>query len=151
VVQQPAVAKPVTPRRLLTLDVHDQIDPTTREWVVIEADGSIRASTNEEVRAERLGIAFEAFLADEGLTAEQERLARMIGEQIRAQAAEMTVFELWRLVRPPFSLRGGVARAEAVFGGQQELTRFLARLNAALFGTGAEGDPAGAGLSGGHA
>jgi type I restriction enzyme R subunit len=134
VVQKPAVEQPAAPRRLLTLDVHDHIDPTTREWVVIEEDGSTHASTADEVRAERLGMVFEAFLAGEALTAEQERLARQIGEQIRAQAVDITSFELFRLTRPPFSLQGGLQRARAAFGGEPALRAFLARLNSAVFG-----------------
>ena len=131
---KPAVTQPPKPRRLLTLDVHDEIDPTTREWVVYEADGTVRASTAHEVRADRLGVRFEAFLAGRTLTAAQERLAQQIGEQIHRNAAELTAFEAWRLTLPPFSLQGGSQRAAALFGGADALEEFLAGLNAAVFG-----------------
>jgi hypothetical protein len=64
-----------------------------------------------EARAEVLGIRFEAFLASMDLTAEQQRFARLIGERIKADAAELTNFEAWRFVRPPFSNQGGIAHA----------------------------------------
>ena len=134
IVIKPAVTQPPKPRRLLTLDVHDEIDPTTREWVVYEADGTVRASTAHEVRADRLGVRFEAFLAGRTLTAAQERLAQQIGEQIHRNAAELTAFEAWRLTLPPFSLQGGSQRAAALFGGADALEEFLAGLNAAVFG-----------------
>jgi type I restriction enzyme R subunit len=134
IVARPERLGPSQRRRLLTLDVHDEIDPTTREWIVYEADGTIRASSADEVRAERLGIAFEAFLADQEMTAEQERLARQIGEQVRHNAADMASFEAWRFTRPPFSLQGGSQRVLAAFGGADALAAFLAKLNAAVFG-----------------
>ena len=130
---------PPTPRRLLTLDVHDEIDPTTREWITYDATGTPHMASADEVRAEALGVKFEAFLAGEDLTAEQERFARQIGEQVKAHASDMASFELWRLNRPPFGLQGGLARARAMFGGKAELDAFLARLNAAVFDEGEEG------------
>lgn len=133
VAEKPKQPKPGKPRRLLTLDVHDEIDPTTREWVVYDADGTPRTSSADEERAERLGVRFEAFLAGESLTAEQTRLAGMMAAQIKAHAAEMAAFSLARFTRPPFSLRGGLDAAKAAFGGEVALRAFLARLNAAVF------------------
>ena len=66
---------PDKPRTTLVLDIHDEIDPATREWLVFEPDGTTHATTDAEARAERLGVAFESFLTDESLTAEQTRLA----------------------------------------------------------------------------
>lgn len=127
-------ATPGQARRLLTLDLHDEIDPTTREWIVYEEDGSARAAAPAEVQADRLGVAFEAFLGTVALDAAQERLARQVGEQIRRNAAGMTSFEAWRFTRPPFSLQGsGLQHARAVFGGADALERFLAGLNATVF------------------
>ena len=133
VVAQPAAGTPSRPRRLLTLDVHDEIDPTSREWIVYEADGTTHAPSAGEVRAGRLGVRVEAFLAGERLTAEQDRLAGMIAAQVRAQGADMTAFTPARFTRPPFSLRGGIDAAKAAFGGEPELRAFLSRLNAAAF------------------
>jgi hypothetical protein len=100
------------------------------------------------VRAERLGIAFESFLSSQVLTAEQARWARQIGEQIRAQAADIASFELYRLTRPPFSLQGGMQRIREAFGGEEALGAFLRRLNVTVFddtgqphGSGAQAAP----------
>jgi type I restriction enzyme R subunit len=135
IIVKPGEPKPSQPRRLLTLDLHDEIDPTTREWIVYEADGTVRASTPDEFRSERLGILFEVFVGGLELTAEQDRLARQIGEQIKQNAADMVVFDAWRFTRPPFSLQGGSQRALATFGGAEALDSFLAGLNAAVFGS----------------
>lgn len=135
VVREGPAAPPARPRRLLTLDIHDEIDPTTREWIVYEEDGTARAAAPDEARADRLGVAFEAYLSGLALDYAQERLARQIGEQIRQNAGGMTSFDAWRLTRPPFSLQGnGLQHARAVFGGADALAAFLAGLNAAVFG-----------------
>jgi type I restriction enzyme R subunit len=50
------------PRRLLTLDVHDEIDPGTREWVTIDETGQAIMDADEAV-AEARGAAFETWLS----------------------------------------------------------------------------------------
>ena len=61
VIARPPVRPPVRPRRMLTLDVHDEIDPTTREWVTVDETGHAFMDVNE-ARAEELGAAFETWL-----------------------------------------------------------------------------------------
>lgn len=133
----PRPAGPPARRRLLTLDIHDEIDPATREWIVYDADGGARMATEAEARADRLGARFEAFLAGHALTAGQQRLAGMIAAQLRAQAATIAGFGRVRFTRPPFALRGGLPAAEAAFGGKAALAEFLRALDAAVFA----GDP----------
>ena len=53
-------------QRLLTLDVHDEIDPNTREWVTIDETGRAFIDADEAV-AEALGAAFETWLDRQGL------------------------------------------------------------------------------------
>jgi type I restriction enzyme, R subunit len=48
-------------RRLLMLDVHDEIDPTTREWVTVDETGHAFMDV-DEARAEALGGVFETWL-----------------------------------------------------------------------------------------
>ena len=133
IIVKPGEPKPRKPRTLLTLDLHDEIDPTTREWVVYEADGTVRASTEDEVRAEKLGVLFEAFLSGQTLKAAQERLAQQIGEQIRSNASNMLAFEEWRFTRPPFSLQGGLSAARAIMGGEEALRQWLSQLDRVVF------------------
>lgn len=121
------------PRRTLTLDIHDEIDPATREWVVVEADGSGRFETAAERRAEALGAAFEAWLAGETFDSDQLRLLHMVKAQIVANAETMAEFADWRFDQPPFSINGGYDRARQVFGGETALNEMLARLNTAVF------------------
>lgn len=127
------------PRRMLTLDVHDEIDPTTREWVTIDEDG--RAFMDfDEARAQELGAAFETWLDGQQFNADQLRLLHLIKEQIKANAADLTLFESWRFDAPPLSMNGGFQRARSVFGGEAELERALASLNGAVFGNDAPRD-----------
>jgi type I restriction enzyme R subunit len=132
VVQEPT-ALPPRPRRLLTLDVHDEIDPTTREWVTIDETGNAFMDV-DEARAEEKGAAFEAWLSGQTFHSDQLRLLHLIKEQIKANATELTGFESWRFDVPPLSMNGGYDRARAVFGGDAELERVLRSMNDAVFG-----------------
>lgn len=124
---------PPTARRLLTLDVHDEIDPATREWVTVDETGHAFMDA-DEARAAALGAAFETWLDGQSFNTDQLRLLHLIKEQIKANAAEMTTFESWRFDIPPLSMNGGFERARAVFGGEPELDRILVTLNEAVFG-----------------
>ncbi|WDF73039.1 DEAD/DEAH box helicase family protein [Novosphingobium sp. KACC 22771] len=128
-------AKPPTgqPRRMLTLDVHDEIDPTTREWVTVDETGHAFMDV-DEARAEELGAAFETWLDGKPFHSDQLRLLHLVKEQIKANAAEMANFESWRFDMPPLSMNGGFERARAVFGSEVELDRVLADMNEAVFG-----------------
>lgn len=128
-------AKPPTgqPRRMLTLDVHDEIDPTTREWVTVDETGHAFMDV-DEARAEELGAAFETWLDGKPFHSDQLRLLHLVKEQIKANSAEMASFESWRFDMPPLSMNGGFERARTVFGSEAELDRVLADMNEAVFG-----------------
>lgn len=123
---------PPTPRRLLTLDVYDEIDPSTREWVTVDDSGRAYMDA-DEARAEELGAAFETWLDGQTFNTDQLRLLHLVKEQIKANAADMTLFESWRFDAPPLSMNGGFERASAVFGGEPDLERVLASMNVAMF------------------
>jgi type I restriction enzyme R subunit len=127
-------AKPPPPatRRLLTLDVHDEIDPSTREWVTVDENGHAFMDV-DEARTEALGAAFETWLDGQDFNTDQLRLLHLVKEQIKANAAEMSLFESWRFDAPPLSMNGGYERARAVFSSETELERVLASLNRAVF------------------
>jgi len=59
-------------------------------------------------------------LRQPNLSADQERFLRMVGEQIKANAATMEGFQTYHLVNPPFSLSGGLDRAVRLFGGVEQ-------------------------------
>jgi type I restriction enzyme R subunit len=120
------------PRRMLTLDVHDEIDPATREWVTVDETGHAFMDP-EEARAEALGVAFETWLDGQAFDTDQMRLLHLIKEQIKANAGELTSFEIWRFDQPPLAMNGGFARGCAVFGGESELEQVLASLNRSVF------------------
>jgi type I restriction enzyme R subunit len=130
-------------RRLLMLDVHDEIDPTTREWVTVDETGHAFMDV-DEARAEALGGAFETWLAKreaggQTFNSDQLRVLHLVKEQIKANAAELTVFDSWRFDAPPLSMNGGFERARAVFGGEAELERILTTMNEAVFGIASPG------------
>lgn len=133
VVVRETTKPPPTPRRLLTLDVHDEIDPSTREWVTVDETGEAYMDV-DDARAEALGAAFETWLDTQKFNSDQLRLLHLVKEQIKANAAELTSFDSWRFDAPPLSMNGGFERARAVFGGEPELDRVLASMNEAVFG-----------------
>ena len=132
VVVREAPGPPYQPHRLLTLDVHDEIDPNTREWVTIDETGRAFMDADDAV-AEARGTAFETWLSEQRFNSDQLRVLHLVKEQIKANAAGLTGFESWRFDMPPLSMNGGFERARAVFGGEAELERVLGDLNRAVF------------------
>jgi len=120
-------------RKLLTLDIYDHIDPSTREWFTVDEDGNLIRTDEQEAKATALGLRFEAWLVGRSFDTEQMRWLRMMESQIRANAGEMETFQTYHFTMPPFSLNGGYQRARQVFGGDDALNEMLASLNAAVF------------------
>jgi type I restriction enzyme R subunit len=123
---------PYRSRRLLTLDVHDEIDPNTREWVTIDETGRAFMDADDAV-AEARGAAFETWLSAGSFNSDQLRLLHLVKEQIKANAVELTGFESWRFDMPPLSMNGGFERVRGVFGDEAELERVLRDMNQAVF------------------
>ncbi len=122
------------PRTLLTLDIDDHIDPTTREWVTIDENGNFVFLDPDEQRASLLGTRFEAwFGSQEGMNSDKKRLLLTIGEYIKANADALEEFTVDHFVVPPFSNIGGMQRAVQTFGSEEQLERILASLNLAIF------------------
>jgi type I restriction enzyme R subunit len=142
VIARPAVKPEGQPRRMLTLDVHDEIDPVTREWVTIDETGHAFMDA-DEARAEALGVAFETWLNGQTFHSDQLRVLHLVKEQIKANAPDLTLFESWRFDAPPLSMNGGFERARAVFGGEAELERILSSMNQAVFGIASRAAPGG--------
>lgn len=131
-------ARPVAPgggepRRLLELDVDDHIDPLSRDWVALDADGRIVRTDEHEARAAELGARFEAWVESRDWTAEQQRWLRLIKGRIMADADTLTGFWDYDLDDSPLWGIGGYARAASVFGGQDALDDMLGGLNVAVF------------------
>lgn len=127
------VSEPGGARRLLTLDIHDEIDEATREWVTVDEHGQA-AYDETEARAEELGVAFEAWFESRPFNSDQTRLLHLVKEQLMANAATMEYFDSFRFDLAPFSLRGGFARARQVFGGEAQLEAVISDMNRAVFG-----------------
>ena len=122
------------PRTLLTLDIDDHIDPTTREWVTIDDNGNFVFLDPDEQRASLLGARFEAwFGSQEGMNSDSKRLLLTVGEYIKANADALEEFTIDHFVVPPFSNVGGMQRAVQTFGSEEQLERILASLNHAVF------------------
>jgi type I restriction enzyme R subunit len=126
--------RPRPPRLLLSLDINDHIDPTTREWITIDDNGNMVFPEVSELRAAELGARFEAWLlTQEGLTPNEESWLRMVGNQIRANADTMDEFSAAHFAFHPFTLMGGLPQAIRIFGGEDRLDTVLADLNEAVF------------------
>jgi type I restriction enzyme R subunit len=141
VVVRPSPIPPPQTRRLLTLDVHDEIDPTTREWVTTDETGNAYMDAGD-AKAEALGATFETWLSRNSFNSDQLKVLHLIKENIRANAAELTAFESWRFDIAPLSHYGGFERARAAFGSEEDLERVLAEMNRAVFDTPDTGDAA---------
>lgn len=134
VAKQP-LKKKYEPRRLLALDINDHIDPTTREWVTVDENGNLIFPEASEQKSAELGAKFEAwFLAQDTLSADQERWLRLLGSQLRANADTLTeVIPEHFAYFHTFSQMGGLNEATRIFGGAGPLNRLLESLNAAVF------------------
>ena len=126
---------PGEPRKLLSLDVNDHIDPTTRAWVTVDEDGNLVFPEASEQQKAEAGARFEAWLlAHEGdFAPEQERWLRMVGSQLCANADTWDEFSPGHFSFAPFTLMGGLPEALRVFGGLEALEDVIDSLNAAVF------------------
>ena len=134
VAKQPQKNKYET-KRLLSLDINDHIDPTTREWISIDENGNLLFPAASEQKAAELGVKFEAWhLRQQALSAEQERWLRILGSQIRANADTLDeVLPEHFAYFHTFSQMGGLREAQRVFGTADALQALLDSLNARLF------------------
>ena len=124
------------PRLLLTLDVDDQIDPATREWLTLDEDGRIVRTPEHEARAAEIGVRVEAWRGTQEFDAEQARWAGLIGRRIMADAMRPEPFGAYDLDEHPFNALGGYDQARRVFGGADALGELIAGFNAQVLGAG---------------
>jgi len=137
-------AKKYEARKLLSLDIDDHIDPTTREWVTVDEDGNMVLPEASEQKQAEVGAKFEAWLlGQDNLSPDQERWLGLVGGQLRANADTWTEFTADYFAFPPFTLLGGKPEAVRVFGGVEVLDARLDSLNGAVFGKNENDAPAG--------
>ena len=130
--------KKYEPRRLLSLDVDDHIDPTTREWVTVDENGNMVFPEASEQKAAELGLRFEAWLlAQTDLNAGEESWLRMVGSQFRANAVNYSEpdaeFIVEQFAFHPFQQLGGMAQAVRVFGHEARMQAVIDSLNEHMF------------------
>ena len=141
--------KKYEPRRLLSLDINDHIDPTTREWVTVDENGNMVFPEASEQLAAELGARFELWLLarlDAGeVNPGEESWLRMIGSQFRANPDQYSgsdaEFVIDQFAFHPFQGLGGVAQAVRVFGDEMRLRTIIDSLNEHMF-HGDDGDDA---------
>ncbi len=122
------------PRALLTLDVHDHIDPASREWLTLDENGRIVRTAEHEARAAEIGVRFEAWRRETQFNAEQARWVGLIGSRVRADAMKMERLGDYDFDAHPFAALGGYDQARRVFGGEDSLARLIAGINETVFG-----------------
>ena len=142
-VMEPKKKRRYEPKRLLSLDIDDHIDPNTREWITIDENGNMLFPEASEQKKEAVGLRFEAWLLRQpNLNAEQERWLRILGSQIRANADTLDeVLPEHFAFFHTFSQMGGMREAQRVFGNAGNLQTLLDSLNAAVFNEPAEDQP----------
>ncbi len=138
VVLAKAAKKKYEVRRLLSLDIDDHIDPTTREWVTVDENGNMVFPEASEQKAAELGVRFEAWiLAQPDLNPGEESWLRMIGSQFRANADNYTgsdaAFVVEQFAFHPFQQLGGMTQAVRVFGTEPRMNALIASLNEHMF------------------
>lgn len=134
--------RPQQPRRLLALDIDDQIDPATRAWLTMDADGNLVQPEATEALAQAAGARFESWLLprEAQFNPEQVRWLRLIGNTLRANADTLDDFTADHLdFFQSFTALGGQAAAVRLFGGALALENMLASLSLAVFSTEATG------------
>lgn len=130
--------KKYEPRRLLSLDVDDHIDPTTREWVTVDENGNMVFPETSEQKAAELGLRFEAWLlAQTDLNPGEESWLRMIGSQFRANADNYAgpdaEFIVEQFAFHPFQQLGAMPQAVRVFGNEPRMQALIDSLNEHMF------------------
>lgn len=130
------------PRRLLVLDIDDHIDPTTRTWLTMDADGNLVQPEAIVAKAQLLGARFEAWLLprETQFSPEQLRWLRLIGNTIRANADTVDDFtpDHFDVFQSLVAL-GGQSTATRLFGGANVLEDMLSSLSLAVFSPDAKG------------
>ncbi len=137
-VKSPPRRGPYKPKRLLSIDVDDHIDPTTREWITVDEDGNMVFPEASEQRAAELGTRFEAWMLKQNqLNPGQESWLRMVGQQFKANAdhywGEDCEFLVDQFAFHPFSQLGGLPQALRVFDTAEHLNALIADLNEHMF------------------
>jgi type I restriction enzyme R subunit len=121
-------------RTILTLDVNDHIDPTTREWVTVDENGNLVFVDADLQQRATIAARFESWLAGRAdLHSEARRLFLSIGEYLKANVGAMDEFTIDHFLLPPFSNLGGRQRAIQACGSEKALIELLEEMNRAIF------------------
>lgn len=137
VIEQKARPK-YQPKRLLSLDIEDHIDPASRAWVDVDENGNLIFTEPAQHKATQVALQFEAWLSEQqNLDFPQERWLRLIEEQLKANPDGFDEFSLGHFAFPPFSHIGGLNKAVQVFGGADALSAILHSLNRTVLQTSA--------------
>jgi hypothetical protein len=98
------VREPARPRarvrRLLTLDVHDEIDPATREWVTVDEAGHAFLDV-DETHAQALGAAFETWLNGQKFHSDRLRLLHPVAYARRPETSRGSAVRRRMLLHSP--------------------------------------------------
>ncbi|WP_238368847.1 DEAD/DEAH box helicase family protein, partial [Mesobacterium pallidum] len=129
---QPSSRQP-QPRRALELDIHDHIDPASRDWVTLDDNGRIVRTEEHAAAGNQLGLRFEAWRSKVKADVRQERWLDLMKSSLMAEAMTATGFWEYDLDEHPFDKWGGYDEAMRVFGGETKLEELLASLNIDVF------------------
>ena len=129
VVARQAAQEANEPRALLSLDINDHIDPTTREWITVDENGNMVFPEASEAKAAALGARFEAWLLGrEEFTPDQERWLRHGRQPAQGECRHLDEFTAGHFAFAPVHADGRPARgACGSSGATSRLTRCSSR------------------------
>ena len=129
---------PGKPRKLLTVDVDDWIEPGSRMVFELDDDGNIVRPAEVVAKAEERGTRFSGWFngwltENDDASYEKTKWLKMIGAQIKANAETDEAFEMRDFVRAPFNSIGGIRKANELFGDTPQLEQLVVDINTAVY------------------
>ena len=105
------------------------IDPASRELVIIDEEGKVQRTNEEQQKAFEIKRNFESFFQENqnNLNSEEERIIHLIGEQLKANP-DINEFAFDRFIKPPFDHLGGINYIKNIFG-EDKLNKLISSIN----------------------
>ena len=118
---------------LIEIDVEDWIDPSSREIIDIDNEGTLIRQGKDKILGDRIYFKCEEWLnKQKNMSLEREKFCKIVGEYVRSNINDIKKIEISDLTYPPFT---NLPRSpEEVFGGKNNLNLFLENFNEEILG-----------------
>jgi type I restriction enzyme, R subunit len=127
VVKEPKEKK-YNKKGLIEIDVEDWIDPSSREIIDIDDDGTVIRPKEDKILGDKIYFKCEEWLnKQKNMNLEKEKFCKIVGEYVRSNINDIKQIEISDFTYPPFT---NLRRSpEEVFGGEKNLSVFLENFN----------------------